>query len=102
VILAVPAATAVTVPLLTVAIYVLLLAHDTFLFVALLGWTVATSVSCAPWLSAMTFLLRLTPVTLMVWGPGSGSFPPEQERTRKVRSRGRRGVVFVIFLPDFF
>ena len=48
VIVAVPAATAVTLPPLTVAIFVLLLLHVTVLSVALLGLTVAVSVVLSP------------------------------------------------------
>jgi hypothetical protein len=63
VMVAVPALTAVTVPLLTVATPLLLLDHVTFLFVALLGATVATSVSLLPTVRLVDGLLSVTPVT---------------------------------------
>jgi len=63
VIVAVPAALPVTVPPFTVAMPVLLLDQVTVLFVALLGATVATSVSDAPTLIEVTVLLSVTPVT---------------------------------------
>ena len=64
VMVAVPAATAVTRPaLLTVATEVLLLVHVTVLSVALSGATVAVSVSVPPTVRVVDSLLRLTPVT---------------------------------------
>jgi hypothetical protein len=60
---ALPTATAVTRPLLfTVATAVLLLAHVTFLFVALAGRTVAVRVSEPPTTSVIVFLFSVTPV----------------------------------------
>ena len=64
VIVAVPDATAVTFPEVeTVATLVLLLLQVTFLFVALLGATVAVSVSVAFGANVSVVLFRLTPVT---------------------------------------
>ena len=64
VIVAVPDATAVTFPAVeTVATLVLLLLQVTFLFVALLGETVAVSVSVAFGANVSVVLFRLTPVT---------------------------------------
>ena len=62
VIVAVPAPTAVTVPLLTVATLVLLELHVTALFVALDGVMVAVSVSDCPFWRAVDVLFRLIPV----------------------------------------
>ncbi len=63
VIIAVPTALPVTVPLLTVATLVLLLDQFTVLFVALLGVTVAVSVSVPPTEMLVDALFRLTPLT---------------------------------------
>ena len=64
VIVAVPAATAVTKPLaFTLAIPLLLLLQLTFLFVALEGATVAVSCCVPPTLSVAEVGLTLTPVT---------------------------------------
>ena len=63
VIVAVPTALAVTFPLLTVAMFVLLLLQVTFLFVASEGVTVAVKVSDPPIVMLVAVLLRLTPVT---------------------------------------
>jgi hypothetical protein len=64
VIVAVPADTPLTSPLAdTVALAVLLLAHVTFLFVALLGAMVATSVSVLPTAIVADVLFSDTPVT---------------------------------------
>ena len=66
VIVAVPAAPAVTFPAVeTVATLVLLLLQVTFLFVALLGEIVAVSVSVAFGANVSVVLFRLTPVTGM-------------------------------------
>ena len=66
VIVALPAALAVTSPLAsTVATEVLLLVQFTFLLVALLGATVAVKVSEAPTFNASELLLSETPVTGM-------------------------------------
>lgn len=59
----VPTAFAVIVPLLTVATLVALLLQETFLFVALDGVMVAVNVSVAPTNRLVEVLLRLTPVT---------------------------------------
>jgi hypothetical protein len=69
VIVALPADTALTVPLFTLATEVLLLLHDTFLFVALEGDTVALRVSLPPTVSERLDLLRLTLVTAVVPPP---------------------------------
>jgi len=58
-----PAATPVTVPLLTVAMAVLLLNQVTFLLVALAGAIVAVKVSGVPKLIVVEFLFNETPVT---------------------------------------
>jgi hypothetical protein len=63
VIVAVPVDTAVTTPLFTVATLVLLLVHDTFWLVALLGATVAVSDSVPPMASVVEVVLSDTPVT---------------------------------------
>jgi len=64
VIVAVPAATAVTTPLVdTAAVAVLLLLHVTFLFAALEGATVAVRVSVLPTVRMADDLLRVTPLT---------------------------------------
>ena len=63
VIVAEPAATAVTVPFATVAFVESLDVHVTFLFVALDGVTVAVNVSDPPTASERLLLLRVTPVT---------------------------------------
>jgi hypothetical protein len=60
---AVPAATAVTVPPDTVATEGALLLHVTFLFVALEGATVAVNVSELPTVRLVDVLLSVTPVT---------------------------------------
>jgi hypothetical protein len=69
VIVALPAETALTVPPDTVATDVLLLLHDTFLFVALEGETVALSVWLPPTVKDKLVVLRLTPVTATVLLP---------------------------------
>jgi hypothetical protein len=70
VIVAVPAATAVTTPLpLTVAIAVSLLVQITFLFVAFAGVIVAVRVSVPPGSRDSVVVSRLTPVT------ATSSFP---------------------------
>jgi hypothetical protein len=69
VIVAFPAETALTVPPDTLATALLLLLHDTFLFVALEGETVALRVSLPPTVSERLDLLRLTPVTATVLLP---------------------------------
>ena len=66
VIVAVPAATAVTLPPLSVATFVLLLLHVTVLSVALLGLTVAVSVAFAPVVRERLVLFKLIPVTATV------------------------------------
>lgn len=63
VIVAVPTASAVIVPLLTLAMFALLLLQEMFLFVASEGVTVAVNVSVPPTESVVEVLLRLTPVT---------------------------------------
>ena len=64
VMVAVPAARAVTTPeLLTVATVVLLELQVTFLFVAVLGLTVAVKLSVPPTVNAALFLFSVTPVT---------------------------------------
>jgi hypothetical protein len=64
VIIACPAATGVTTPLLTVATLVLVLDQVTFVLVAFEGVIVATRVPVAPPAAKdMLFLFRLTPVT---------------------------------------
>ena len=63
VIVAVPAATAVTVPLETVATLSSLDDQVTVLFAAVDGATVAVSVSVSPTLRSSVFLLSVTPVT---------------------------------------
>ena len=63
VIVAEPLFTAVTLPLLTVATEVLLLDHVTFLFVALLGETVALTVAELPLRRESFVLLRTMLVT---------------------------------------
>jgi hypothetical protein len=69
VIVALPAETALTVPLLTVATALLLLLQNTFLLVALLGLTVALSVSLPPTVKDRLDLLRLTLETFTVLLP---------------------------------
>jgi hypothetical protein len=69
VMVALPAETALTVPPDTLATVLLLLLHDTFLFVALEGETVALRVSLAPTVNERLVLLRLTPVTATVLLP---------------------------------
>ena len=64
-IVVVPDFTALTVPLLTVATEVLELVHDTFLFVALDGETVAVSVSLSPSVRVSVLLFSFTDVTPM-------------------------------------
>jgi hypothetical protein len=63
VIVALPALTAVTVPFETLATEVLLLFHVIFLFVALVGATVAVSVSVPPTIRLEDDLFKVTPVT---------------------------------------
>jgi len=58
-----PTATPVTVPLLTVAMAVLLLIQVTFLFVALAGSNVAVRVSVPPTDTVVEVLFNETPVT---------------------------------------
>ena len=65
---ALPAALAVTTPLLTVATAVLLLAHVTALLVALLGATVAFNVKLAPSSTVTEVLSNVTPVTATLTG----------------------------------
>ena len=66
VITAVPSLTAETFPFeSTVAMFVLELDHDTFLFVALEGETVAVSFSVPPISNDMVVLFKLMPVTAM-------------------------------------
>ena len=68
VIVALPAATAVTVPLFeTVATEVLLEVHVTVLFAASLGVTVAVRLPVAPTLSVSVVGLSVMPVTAIVW-----------------------------------
>ncbi|MCL1894803.1 MAG: hypothetical protein FWG02_11350 [Holophagaceae bacterium] len=87
VIVASPTAMAVTVPLFTVAIPVLLLCHVTFLFVALLGCTDAVSVAVLPiWTDRV--LVSVTPVTVILF-----SLPLEQE------TKSRAGTTQI---PQFF
>jgi len=69
VIVAVPAATAVTVPFCTVTTEVLLLFQDTFLLVALEGNIVAVNVEVFPTLRLKVVLSRLTEVTATVEEP---------------------------------
>ena len=73
VIVAVPAATAVTMPSETVAFVASLDDHVTALFVALSGATVAVRVSVSPTFREILFLLSVTPVTGMVVMPPSSS-----------------------------
>ena len=63
VMVAVPAATAVTVPLSTVTILLSLLLQVTFLLLALSGFTVAVRVSLSPTVRESSALFRVTPVT---------------------------------------
>ena len=63
VIVAEPAALAVTVPLLTEATLELVLDQVTFLFVALVGATVAVNVELFPTTKFKELVLRETPVT---------------------------------------
>jgi hypothetical protein len=60
---ALPALAAVTVPFETLATEVLLLFHFTFLFVALVGETVAVSESVPPTIRLEDVLFKVTPVT---------------------------------------
>ena len=70
---AVPAATAVTLPLSSTAATVVLLELQlTFLLVALVGATEAVSVSLSPSTKASVVLLIETPVTATVLGVGGG------------------------------
>jgi hypothetical protein len=69
VIVALPAETALTVPPETIATALLLLLHDTFLFVALEGETVALNVWLPPTVKDRLVVLRLTPVTATVLLP---------------------------------
>ena len=99
VIVAVPGAMPHTWPLLlTVATEALLLAHDTFLSVALAGSTVATSVSHWPTIRAADVLFRPTPVTgtetvmvqLALWPPSCAvtvivAVPADTPVTRPLR-----------------
>ena len=66
VIVAVPAAFPVTTPFDTSATFVFVLLHVTFLFVALLGVTVAVSVSLFPTSIVVDALFKLTPVTFLI------------------------------------
>ena len=64
VIIALPVDIAFTFPVVsTVATFVLLLVHSTFLFVALLGLIVATKLSLAPVTKFSAVLFKVTPVT---------------------------------------
>ena len=65
VITAVPAPTAVTTPLFTVATLSLLVVHVMFLFVAVEGDTVALRFVVSPTLRLTELLSSLTPVTLI-------------------------------------
>ncbi len=67
VIVAVPSPTAVTVPLLTIATFVLLLVHLTFLSVASDGDTVAAKVCFSPSVSVILVLFSDTPMTPTVF-----------------------------------
>ena len=62
VIVAVPAFPAVTTPPLTDATLELLVLHVTVLLFALLGWTVAESISTWSFVNVTLFLFRVTPV----------------------------------------
>ena len=69
-----PSATPVTLPLAsTAAISGLSDFHDTFLFAASFGDTVAASVSLAPTRMEIELLSSVTPVTLTAGGVGSGA-----------------------------
>ena len=69
-----PAATPVTLPdASTAAISGLSDFHDTFLFAASFGDTVAASVSLAPTRMEIELLSSVTPVTLTAGGVGSGA-----------------------------
>ena len=70
VIVAVPALTAVTFPLSTVATALSLEDHVTFLLVALDGLTVAVRVVCSPSVNSVLVTLRETLSTLIVSGRG--------------------------------
>ena len=83
-IVALPTAAPVTMPLFTVATPQSLLDQDTFLFEALLGDTVAVSVSDAPTPRVREFLFRLTPVTATVSLPPGLSFPPPPHETKEL------------------
>jgi hypothetical protein len=63
VIVALPDAIAVTRPLFTAAMALLLLSQVTFWFVAFEGWMVCVSCSVPPAVNVIVFLLSDTPVT---------------------------------------
>ena len=69
VIVAMPSATAVTVPFSTVATASLLESHETVLSVALSGVTVAVSVSVSPTMSVALVLSKVTSSTATVVSP---------------------------------
>jgi hypothetical protein len=86
---AVPGETAVTLPLLTVATDELLLAHVTAAFVALLGATVAISVSDPPTECVSVDLFNDTPVTATFLSP-----PPPQAKNPASATAGRTGKAY--------
>ena len=103
VIVAVPAALAVTVPSLTVAMAASLVVHVMFLFVALSGATVAVSFS-VPFTSMVVLgLFSVTPVTAtVVWsgsgfGSGFGSGHPVSVRARTAVIRATFNSFFLRF-----
>jgi hypothetical protein len=105
VMLASPAATPMTVPLLTCATAVLLLFHVTFLLVALLGAMMAVRLSVPPMAMLVEVLFRDTPVTAMdvggvSWSLGKKPLPLPQDMPKRSRASAAMGARR--WVADFF
>ena len=92
VIVADPALTAVTLPLLTVATDLSLLSQVTEALSALLGETVAVRSPLSPSTSEREVGLTVTPVTLTGWG----SFSQDAVRSRHTTDRSQNNLAFIM------